>query len=205
MQSTHDALAVERFWSKVDTSGDCWTWKAWTDANGYGSFRGRGAHRASWEIANGPIPPKMLVDHICRNPSCVRPDHLRLATHKQNLEHLAQIRANNTSGFRGVCWNKKSGYWQATVVHNYQRYFLGFFDTAAEAGAAAQEKRNELYTHNALDRDEATRVPVVPKQVHRCGVLGVTGTICSNRVRKAGLKCQVHKNEQALILGKDDK
>ena len=63
---------------------------------------------------------------------------------------------------------KAQGFWQATVVHNYERHFLGFFDTAAEAGEAARLKRLELYTHNALDREPgAGGVTLVPRE--RCG------------------------------------
>ena len=186
---------LERFWSRVDKSGECWVWKGSTATGGYGTIDRMRAHRVSWELANrGTIPAGMFIDHICRNPSCVRPDHLRLATPKQNLENIAEIRANNTSGYRGVCWNKKSGYWQATVVHNYERHFLGFFDTAEEAGSAALKKRLELYTHNAVDRELVKKMKLIPKHVTHCGVPSPSrgGRPCSNRVRHPGDLCQVH-------------
>lgn len=46
-------------------------------------------HRLSWEIENGPIPKGMMVRHfICNNPPCRNIEHLRLGTHKQNMEDM---------------------------------------------------------------------------------------------------------------------
>ena len=43
------------------------------------------AHRRAWEKANGPIPEGMEVCHRCNNKGCENPDHLYVASHKQNL------------------------------------------------------------------------------------------------------------------------
>lgn len=78
----------ERFWSRVNRGADCWEWKALTSPSGYGVFDILNvrlqAHRASWEMTNGPIPDGLVVRHDCDNPPCVRPDHLRLGTPKDN-------------------------------------------------------------------------------------------------------------------------
>ena len=83
-------MEYERFWSKVDRSGGpdaCWPWTtAGRVIDGeYGKFRLRGAHRVSWELANGPIPDGLCVLHRCDNPPCVRPDHLWIGTKKDNI------------------------------------------------------------------------------------------------------------------------
>lgn len=72
----------QRFLAKVDKSGDCWLWTGAKTNLGYGCvWSGPGgsqvlAHRVSWELHRGPIPAGLQIDHICRVPSCVRPEHL---------------------------------------------------------------------------------------------------------------------------------
>lgn len=76
--------AIDRFWSKIDTSGECWEWRAHTSPKGYGTMSiGRTrikAHRFSWMLANGPIDPGVCVLHACDNPRCVRVSHLFLGS-----------------------------------------------------------------------------------------------------------------------------
>lgn len=147
-----------RFWSKVDKSKECWEWTAGR-VNGYGTYWANGkshkAHRVSYEMCVGPIPKGLVIDHICHNTACVRPEHLRLATNKQNVENQLGAQSHSTSGVRGVTWHKRDKKWQATVIHNWKRIHVGYFDSLAEAGAAAAAKRNELFTHNDADRSAA--------------------------------------------------
>lgn len=80
----------ERFWPKVDKDGldGCWLWTART-LEGYGLFAATPtltvrAHRWSYEQFVGPIPEGLVIDHLCRNPSCVNPDHLEPVTRLEN-------------------------------------------------------------------------------------------------------------------------
>lgn len=151
----------ERFWVKVDKSDNCWIWIA-SLRNGYGAINpGRHsstplyAHRVSYEWANGPIPEGMQVDHACHNRACVNPDHLRLATNKQNTENHNGPNANNKStGIRGVLkvTQKKRTAWWGRVKHNGVIHYCGIHSTPEEAEAAVVAKRLELFTHNDLDR-----------------------------------------------------
>lgn len=73
-----------RFWINVTITEDHWIWNAAKSKAGYGYFwdgeTARSAHRISWALANGEIPPGMHLHHVCLTPSCVRPDHLELVT-----------------------------------------------------------------------------------------------------------------------------
>lgn len=80
--------ATERFWSRVQKTDECWIWTAGATAEGYGEIRVDGveryAHRLSYEWAKGSIPKGLTIDHLCRNPRCVNPDHLETVTRREN-------------------------------------------------------------------------------------------------------------------------
>lgn len=140
-------------WYPREQWGTCQNWLGAKSA-GYGQFRyGRVkyyAHHVAYQLTHGEIPRGMQVDHRCRNRSCVNPDHLRLATSKQNSENVG-VSAKNTSGYRGVSLHKASGLWTARVPDN-GRVHAAYFKTPDEANAWAVAKRCALYTHNEADR-----------------------------------------------------
>jgi hypothetical protein len=164
--------AEGRFWIKVDKDGpihprfgQCWMWtgavKGNTKGYGYGEFMdddGRfvSVHRYSYALEYGPINPDLEVDHICRNRLCVRPEHLRASTHKQNMENQGPTIRSRT-GVRGVYVagiDVLTGVtWYGVLVgHNGTRCCGGFFTDIKLAEEAAVELRNRLFTHNDLDR-----------------------------------------------------
>lgn len=89
----HPQSITDRFWSKVDRSGDCWLWTAARTPAGYGEMHAYGttvlAHSLSWEIATGQPAPMMAsgltLDHLCRVRHCVRPSHLEVVRRGVNV------------------------------------------------------------------------------------------------------------------------
>ncbi len=148
---------VARFEKYVDRSGDCWLWTGGA-SEGYGmiqedtpSRQKIGAHRVAYELANGPIPEGLVIDHICHVKLCVNPSHLRAVERKQNREHVTGPQRNNKSGFLGVV-EYFPGCWRGQVKHLGKQYFTGRHDTPEEADVAVRALRNELFTHNDHDR-----------------------------------------------------
>lgn len=142
----------ERFWSKVDKTGECWIWTGACTADGYGRFWHGGAvvkaHRLSYAWTHGEIPEGMQVDHRCFQRNCVRPDHLRLVTHAQNGQNRRGANRDSGTGVRGVSWHKPRQKYRARVMLNGKRYSAGYYDTLEEAEDAAIAKRQELFTHD---------------------------------------------------------
>jgi hypothetical protein len=86
-------MIEDRFWTHVTKAdGDgCWTWNT-AKPGEYGRLGIGGsndlAHRYSWTLHNGPIPNGLYVLHKCDNRPCVRPDHLFLGTHIDNVRDM---------------------------------------------------------------------------------------------------------------------
>lgn len=85
---------------KILVGPGCWMWTAARNQRGYGLFnisRGRqqSAHRCVYRLLVGPIPPGAVLDHRCRNTSCVRPDHLDVVNQRENV----------LRGFSPASWN----------------------------------------------------------------------------------------------------
>lgn len=70
----------------------CWNWLKSKQHRGYGNVRYDGkwrmAHRVAYYTTKGPIPEGNVVMHICDNPSCVNPKHLKTGTQSDNLRDM---------------------------------------------------------------------------------------------------------------------
>lgn len=80
---------ADRFKSRyVVNSKGCWVWQGSLDKDGYGTFFLRGAprraHRVGYYSVHGEIKDGNVVNHVCRNPSCVNPQHLQSITVLEN-------------------------------------------------------------------------------------------------------------------------
>lgn len=76
----------------VDIQTRCWVWHGSRTCRGYGKLRdaakSRSAHRVSYELFVGPIPEGLELDHLCRHPACVNPDHLEPVTRLENQRRV---------------------------------------------------------------------------------------------------------------------
>lgn len=97
---------VERFWSYVEKTDNCWIWKGFRYKKNYGGFRLDNkhikAHRYSYFLHYGYIDDHSFILHSCDNPLCVRPDHLRLGTHKENMQDMVNRNRQAKGSFVGT-------------------------------------------------------------------------------------------------------
>lgn len=95
-------------------------------------------HRLVWEMANGPIPAGAEIDHV--EPGLLggldnRRSNLRL-TNKSLNQANSRIGRNNTSGFKGVWWQKQARRWRADILVNRKKIHVGYFTDKREAALA---------------------------------------------------------------------
>lgn len=84
---------IKRFWSYVKKGDGCWIWTG-AKRYGYGVFgfgsrtkgtlKSIGAHKFSYLISHGKIEKGKVIRHLCGNPACVRPKHLRSGSVQDN-------------------------------------------------------------------------------------------------------------------------
>lgn len=132
--------AEERFWSRVEKTDDCWLWQGAKNAAGYGHIFNRRsgrtvpAHRFAYELLVDPIPDGLVLDHLCRTPSCVKPAHLEPVTQRENLR-------------RGTGWSGTN----AQKTHCKRGHALKDDNLVVDANGARQCRRC-----NAVRRKERT-------------------------------------------------
>ncbi|WP_354643940.1 HNH endonuclease signature motif containing protein [Kitasatospora camelliae] len=90
---TRRPSAEARFFEKVREDNGCWTWTGAVDRSGYGLLSNSAgldrkrmvkAHRWCYEFLRAEIPPRLELDHLCRNRACVNPWHLEPVTSRVN-------------------------------------------------------------------------------------------------------------------------
>lgn len=84
---------VPRRWMVADRGyvTACWVWNGPPHHDGgYARVHVEGrqvyAHRVAYELANGPIPDGLELDHLCEVKLCVNPEHLEAVTHQVNTQ-----------------------------------------------------------------------------------------------------------------------
>lgn len=85
------ANLIQELKKRFTQQGDCWIWHGRIDTTGYGRYnikgdKDHGAHRLVYETLLGvKVPKEFHLDHLCRTPLCVNPDHLEPVTCRENV------------------------------------------------------------------------------------------------------------------------
>lgn len=93
----------------IEVGSGCWRWTGAKVPQGYGLIKRKDgaqlrAHRVAYELAVGPIPTGMFICHRCDKPDCVRPSHLFVGTHMDNMaDMVTKGRAARMQGQRNGC------------------------------------------------------------------------------------------------------
>lgn len=114
---------INRLWEQVEKTETCWLWTGSMNGHGYGTLHtctnGKPkmymVHRVTYELAKGVIPPKLVIDHLCRITNCVNPDHLEAVTDKVNV-----LRGIGKSAIRARQTHCVNGH-EFTQVNTYRR------------------------------------------------------------------------------------
>ena len=101
------------------------------------------AHRLAWMYEHGEFPPEE-IDHINGVRDDNRLQNLRLATCSENMRNYPKP-LTNTSGFKGVCWDKYSRKWRVQVKVNKKKLHIGMFAEMSEARSAYRAAANKYY------------------------------------------------------------
>jgi hypothetical protein len=139
-----------RFWRKVETSDGCWLWRGARNTHGYGHLTVAGvywtAHRRAWVLAGNELAADREVCHRCDNRACVRPDHLFLGTHTENMQDAkakGRIAVGDSHGRRRL---------NADVVREVRRVRadegLSYKQLGARFGICAQQAHKIVRRHN---------------------------------------------------------
>ena len=158
----HGYVNETLFWAKVKKTETCWYWTSGARTNHgagqeYGlvnvrvmsprgpAHRTEGAHRISYELANGPIPTGLYVLHSCDHGLCLNPTHLHLGTHEENMnEKVARDRHPRGGHTPGVSLPRES-----LPTHSGERHWFAKLTDAQvvemrEAYAAGGETMHGL-------------------------------------------------------------
>ncbi len=135
---------VKHFWLNVKKTSGCWEWQGLLDGRGYGAVWRQGkkhrTHRISYTFKNGDIPKGILVCHHCDNKICVRPSHLFLGTHKDNMQD----------------WTRKG----KNYLVNHPEINLGKNNWLARNTKAAKAERKKISKRRKQEWASGRRIPI---------------------------------------------
>lgn len=139
---------LKRVWGRdAVVSGDCLLWPYSPSPAGYGRVwidgASRWAHQYAYEVAYGPAPRGMMIDHACHNRACVNPDHLRLATAGENTANRRGATKSSRLGVRNV--SRSGSKFEVRVKSQGKIHYCGVYETLDEARKVAARERSRLF------------------------------------------------------------
>lgn len=196
----------------VDAETGCWNWTGAVTRGGYGRasvkigdrHRGTSAHRASWIAHNGPVSPGLEVDHLCRNRSCINPDHLEPVTRAENNRrrptngHVEPLEVRKGCGEHG----QADGYWYDYRGRvNYQwlcRICRRDEQRRRKARAAANFQGDPV-----LDELDKIRIELGVTKTELCRRMGFSWVSLYNKYTGRSKFTEAHAKLMADALGVD--
>lgn len=125
-----------------------YTWKAFVDKRRVYATTEIGGRKNKTGIRMHRLimgaPKGVDVDHIDHNGINNRRANMRLCTRSENLQNQRK-RLDNTSGFKGVNYYKRTGRWRAYIMRDSKEQHLGYFDTPEEAHSAYCKASKEIH------------------------------------------------------------
>lgn len=135
---------------------ECWFFVGNLDKDGYGrlclNHRNLRAHRVAYELRFGVIPEGMVIDHLCRQRSCVNPSHMELVSNAENVrrgESFSVVNANKQYCPKGHPLEDFPRYWRGRLWGKrgckicYREYHR-VFEAARRARLSAERRRRKL-------------------------------------------------------------
>jgi hypothetical protein len=109
-----------------------------------------GLHRVIWKMMIGNDPMDHQIDHIDGDGLNNRWSNLRAASHAENARN-SRFSRRNSSGVKGICWEKRVGKWRAGIGSEGRFLFLGHFNDLEVAAAVVRAARIQHHGKFAND------------------------------------------------------